>query len=123
MVIDTAAAEGQVASMRVLIRAGARLRHDRWNNTALADAINYAKRSGDSEPVRMLRAIEGRDTDGANEKSGDLKLGSEDLMGLRFYAGMKAAAEGSLTSLRRLLYDGLDVNTADYDRRTPLMVS
>lgn len=119
---NSAAAEGKVSAMRVLIRAGAKLCQDRWKNTPLADAMNYARRTGDSEPVRLLRAIEGRDSFSNSDGNADRFDPAREQMA-RNYMAMVAAVNGDLVTLRRLLNDGLDVNLFDYDRRTPLMVS
>lgn len=101
--------------MRVLIRAGARLCYDRWGNTPVADADNFATRTGDSEGIRLLRAIEGRSVETSNataqQKHAMLK-----------YAAMTAVSDGDVDRLKRLIKDGLNVNMSDYDRRTPLMV-
>lgn len=122
--LHVAAAEGHVSCMRVLIRAGAQLCYDRWNNTALVDAINYANRSGDSEPVRVLRAIESRSLCGATSATTKtMELDSNQINVIRRYRAMNAAARGDVTTVSQMLYEGLDVNMYDYDRRTPLMVA
>lgn len=117
-----AAAEGHVACLRVLIRSGARLCRDRWNNTAIADALNYEKRTKNTEAVRLLRAVEGRDVGSSADTSTDRLDPELEQIG-RKYSAMIAAANGNVQSLRQLLTNGLDVNMRDYDRRTPLMVS
>ncbi|KAI0565216.1 Serine/threonine protein kinase [Gracilaria domingensis] len=118
--LHVAAAEGRTACIRLLISAGARLSFDRWNNSPLVDAMNYANRSGDSEPIRLLRSIEGR-ISGHVEGSGILD--SHHKENLLNQAAMIAAADGDVGSMSKLIMTGLDVNCSDYDRRTPLMVA
>lgn len=102
------------------------LSHDRWGNSALIDAINYANRTGDSEPARILRAVEGRSQSSGRAEVGDnfeKVLDKTQAENLRKQTAMNAAAEGDILTLKRLLDSGLDANCADYDRRTPLAVS
>lgn len=120
IVTPTAAAEGRTACIRLLISAGARLSFDRWNNSPLVDAMNYANRTGDSEPIRLLRSVEGRAA-GHVEECG--VLDSHHRTTLVNQAAMIAAADGDVDGLEKLITSGLDLNCCDYDRRTPLMVS
>lgn len=116
-----ASAEGHVECMRTLVRAGAVLSRDRWDNTPIADAMLFADKTGSSEGVRLMRAVE------SNQKSLDAVSESKDFEGqddiYRTYAALNAAQNGDLKKLVHLLNSGLDVNSCDYDRRTPLMVS
>ncbi|CAN8076226.1 unnamed protein product [Agarophyton chilense] len=118
--LHVAAAEGRTDCIRLLISAGARLSFDRWNNSPLVDAMNFANRSGDSEPIRLLRSIEGRISGHAD---GFGMLDSHHKENLLNQAAMIAAADGDVENMRKLLTNGLDVNCADYDRRTPMMVA
>lgn len=82
--------------------------------------MNYANRTGDSEPIRLLRSIEGR---AAGHVEGCGVLDSHHRKTLTNQAAMIAAADGDVDGLERLIRSGLDLNCFDYDRRTPLMVS
>lgn len=107
----------------MLISAGARLSFDRWSNSPIADAANYASRTGDTEPIRLLRAIEGRSNGPTSDTSTINVVDSHQRVALRNQAAMIAAADGDIATIKRLIQKGLDVNSHDYDRRTPLSVS
>lgn len=88
--------------------------------------MNYANRTGDSKPARILRAVEGRSNSLTQSGGGqDLATGmdSHQIELFRNQTAMIAAADGDVVALKRLLDSGLDVNYADYDRRTALTVS
>lgn len=87
--------------------------------------MNYANRTGDSEPARILRAVEGRSHLVKTADVGDnveKVLDKNQAENLRNQTAINAAAEGDVVTLKRLLDSGLDVNCTDYDRRTPLAV-
>lgn len=101
------------------------LSYDRWGNSPLADAMSYANRTGDSEPARILRAVEGRSNSLTRTDAGDnleTVMDAHQVELLRKQTAMTAAAEGDVVTLKRLLDSGLDVNYSDYDKRTPLSV-
>lgn len=108
--------------IRLLLSAGARLAFDRWGNSPLADAENYANRTGNSEPIRILRAVEGR-TSGSMVEASPQGLNTQQLELLQKQTALTAAADGDIVTLRKLLDAGLDVDCNDYDKRTPLTVS
>lgn len=106
-----------------MISAGARQSYDRWNNSPAVDAGNFEARTGNSEPVRLLRAIEGRSVGNLHEATSQRVLDTHQIEVLRNQAAMMAAVDGDVEAMKRLIEDGLDVNCSDYDRRTPLLVS
>lgn len=121
--LHVAAAEGRTNCIRLLLSAGARLTYDRWGNLPVVDAINCEQRTGDSEPVRLLRAVEGQVSGNPVVDDGWPELNSQRREQLRNHMAMEAAASGDIVTLKRLLDSGLEVDCADYDRRTPLTVS
>lgn len=116
-----AAAEGQTNCIRLLLSAGATLTFDRWGNSPLADAENYANRTGKSEPIRLLRAVEGRPITSEVEAPPQ-GITTQQLKFLQKHRALSAAAEGDIVTLKKLLDAGLEVDCIDYDKRTPLTV-
>lgn len=86
------------------------------------DAANYERRTGDSEPIRLLRAVEGRSGGSLGDATPQAAFDSHQREVLRNQAAMIAAADGNVATMQDLLDNGLDVNCSDYDRRTPLTV-
>lgn len=122
--INTAAAEGNIECMRLLLNSGAQLSCDRWNKTPFADAKTYASKTGDSEPMNLLRNVESKSAISVQTGVDSQKVTDSHQRGLGVTEmAMKASADGNTKTLEKLLEDGLDVNYSNCDRRTLLSVS
>ncbi len=99
------AGEGRLAVVAYLLVSGAEANpRDRWGGTPLDDAV----RQNHDEVAKALRAAGGEV--GGREHS---KFTPTDLIG--------AASKGDLTQVMHLVEkEGLNIDSSDYDRRTPL---
>lgn len=95
-----AAASGHLACIKVLVHAKANINiMDRWHNTPLQDAVTNSH----MDTVKWLRSNGGLVI---NQKKG--------------YDLCKAAFDGDMEALTKLVNEGVDLNIADYDSRTAL---
>ncbi|CAL8470996.1 g10538 [Coccomyxa elongata] len=103
--LHVAAAEGNLAAVRVLVEEGkADLAvTDRWGATPLDEAMRVGSRAT-MDYLQGLNAPTQRDDD-------------------RTMEFLYAAARGDTTKLRHMIHYGFDVNKGDYDNRTALMLA
>ncbi|KAL1507685.1 hypothetical protein AB1Y20_007299 [Prymnesium parvum] len=103
--VHLAAAGGHVEALVVLLAHGADVNAvDRFARTPLREAVLHGK----TEVIRLLR-----------EAGGELKLSTAEIASSLCSA--TAMADGAL--IRSYLAAGADPDAADYDKRTPLMLS
>ncbi len=115
--LHLAAAEGQVAIVEWFIGRGIDVNpRDRWGTTPLDDAYMQ----GHHAVIEVLEAHAGR-------RSGNVFSPPEDVSEMAEHdeSGMTneliwAASLGQLKAIQRLIARGVDLDGADYDRRTPL---
>lgn len=120
--LHLAAAEGRAEVVRFIIaHAGQDATvslspRDRWGGTP----INDARANGHADIATMLKeagAKAGRNRAGlAPAETGGAEAGEAGKAAELIWA----ASTGDLTEIRRLIAQGVPLNTADYDRRTPL---
>jgi glutaminase len=115
--LHLAAAEGQLAIVEWFIARGTEINpRDRWGTTPLDDAYMQ----GHQEVIRVLEAHGGRrsgKTFTPPESPAEMAEHNESGMTNEL---LWASAMGELKAIQRLIARGVDLDGADYDRRTPL---
>ena len=116
--LHLAAAEGRRKVVQYLVENGAEVSpEDRWGGTPLDDAMRHghvelaewlAEQGARASASVLVPASEGDEgPSGESEPGGVVEL-------------IYAAAEGDLGAIQRLVARGVELDVADYDRRTPL---
>jgi glutaminase len=120
--LHLAASEGHEHIVRYLISEGIDLNpRDRWGGTPLDDAYRHghhtvaAQIEAHGGVKKQLRQAQPDVPHPSNGKSHPLQLESEKTVELIW-----AASQSDLPSIVRLVAHGIDLNAADYDKRTPM---
>ena len=115
--LHLAAAEGRGHVARYLVDNGARVSpEDRWGGTPIDDALRH----GHSELVAWLQGRGARPSGGIDAGVAAAASDAREIEPGGVVELIYAAAEGDLEAIQRLVARGVELDVADYDRRTPL---
>mmetsp|Transcript_35650 Transcript_35650/g.107261 ORF Transcript_35650/g.107261 Transcript_35650/m.107261 type:complete len:629 (-) Transcript_35650:100-1986(-) len=135
--LHVAAAEGAAAAAAALLDAGADVNAaDRWGSTPLRDAVAWRRLQICKLLIARGGDVHAVDRRGVNVVDAALESGSDDCLREVVNAGgtlkgardgatrlCAAASAGDLRLVEKLVSAGLEPDTADYDRRTALMLA
>lgn len=114
--LHLAAAEGQTAIVEWFVNRGTEVNpRDRWGTTPLDDAYMQ----GHHETIKLLAAHGGQRSGKVFVPPPESEMAQHNESGLTNEL-IWAAALGEIKAIQRLIARGVDLDGADYDRRTPL---
>jgi ankyrin repeat protein len=115
-----AAAEGNVAALRVLVEFGADLkRKDRWENKLYDEAV----RANAGKMLEYLKALKETPSTATDSIHDLVKMYSEKQKDDKTTRLLFAAWRDDTATVEALCDEGFDANNADYDNRTALMIA